>query len=139
MPSTLNDENFIRAKHVQYFMFHARNLPEDYTDLDMNRMTILYFAVSALDLLDSLHVLDQNLCVEFVYRLQLASSEALASQGSFGFIGGTYLAHDSGKVNNVEYIQGHIAMIYTALMILITLGDDLSRVDRENIARGKNY
>jgi geranylgeranyl transferase type-1 subunit beta len=117
-------------------MYHSRNLPEEYTDLDMNRITVLYFAVAALDLLDSLHVLDRDASVDFVFRLQLSSSPALADRGHFGFIGGTYMAHNSGLNKNIEYIQGHVAMIYTALIILISLGDDLSRVDRESIAIG---
>ena len=32
--------------------------------------------------------------------------------------------------------QGHLAMTYTALCTLITLGDDLSRVDKERIIKG---
>ncbi len=137
MSFTLTDENFIRAKHVQYFMFHARNLPEDYTDLDVNRITVLYFAVAALDLLESLHVLDRDDCIDFIYKLQLKSSPSLAELGCFGFIGGNYLSHNSMVHPTIEYVQGHVAMIYTALTILITLDDDLSRVDRKNIAIGR--
>ena len=36
-----------------------------------------------------------------------------------------------------DYHQGHIAMTYTSLVTLITLGDDLSRVDKESVIRGK--
>ena len=36
-----------------------------------------------------------------------------------------------------SYHQGHLAMTYTALVSLITLGDDLSRVNREHILAGK--
>lgn len=38
---------------------------------------------------------------------------------------------------HTEYHQGHIAMTYTALMSLVTLGDDLSRVDRSSILSGE--
>ena len=43
------------------------------------------------------------------------------------FKGGTYLG------NQEEYDHSHVAMTYTALLTLQTLGDDLSRINRESI------
>lgn len=37
----------------------------------------------------------------------------------------------------IRYRWGHLAITYTALATLITLGDDLSRVDRKAIVDGK--
>lgn len=39
----------------------------------------------------------------------------------------------------IRYRWGHLAITYTALATLITLGDDLSRVDRKAIVDGKSY
>lgn len=36
----------------------------------------------------------------------------------------------------IDYKWGHLAMTYTGLAILITLGDDLSRVDRKAVIEG---
>jgi hypothetical protein len=33
-------------------------------------------------------------------------------------------------------VRGHIAMTYTALAILKTLGDDYSRVDKDSLIKG---
>ena len=40
------------------------------------------------------------------------------------------------NVKNVDYIQGHLAMTYTALAILLTIGDDLSSVYSASIIKG---
>ena len=39
------------------------------------------------------------------------------------------LLHDQGDAD-IPYNYSHVAMTYTALATLITLGDDLSRVDK---------
>lgn len=41
-----------------------------------------------------------------------------------------------GEAPDVLYDSGHVAMTYTALCVLLILGDDLSRVDRQAIAYG---
>eukprot|EP01038_Epipyxis_sp_PR26KG_P010652 gene10652-14306_t len=72
--------------------------------------------------------------------------------GRFGFIGSPYIGinscfgHflDENTVNNsnnyaqpcLQYQLGHLAMTYTALVSLITLGDDLSRVNKSQIMKG---
>ncbi|KAH8402932.1 hypothetical protein KR222_000472 [Zaprionus bogoriensis] len=35
-----------------------------------------------------------------------------------------------------EYQWGHLAMTYTSIAVLVTLGDDLTRLDRQSIVRG---
>ena len=52
-----------------------------------------------------------------------------------GFIGGTFLGDAFGAdvppADAKSFRHGHIAMTYTALCTLHTLGDDWSRVDRK--------
>lgn len=130
------EEAFFRMKHLQYFMVNARELPEDYLELDTNRITILYFAVVGLDLLNSLHVLNREQCIDYVYQLQLPTDGMLSQPGRFGFIGGTFMGHNLPSMPSSEYIEGHLAMIYTALIILLTLDDDLARIDRAQVREG---
>lgn len=40
------------------------------------------------------------------------------------------------KINSIDYIQGHLAMTYTALSILLTIGDDLGCVQSGSIIKG---
>lgn len=40
------------------------------------------------------------------------------------------------QANARSYQWGHLAMTYTGISILATLGDDLSRIDRKNIVDG---
>lgn len=137
------DSEFMIIKHVQYFLHHSKALPEEYTDADCNRMTLLYFVVVALDMLGKLYTLNAEECIRFVYEQQLLSSSDVDTvrSGHFGFIGSPYMGHnfeESCSEHRYEYLQGHLAMIYTALIILITLDDDLTRVNRDNIRKGKS-
>ena len=128
-----------RERHLAYFSFCLRRLPVQYEKLDTNRLTMAHFCVHALDLLavwdeeDTIRALklDRSAIIEWIYSLQTAEDEA--KDPSFvGFKGGTFLGHPSPAEN---YNHGHIAMTYTALATLRTLGDDLSRVDRSGIIR----
>ena len=57
-----------------------------------------------------------------------------------GFMGGSFLGpsnnSNNNHNNNHNHYQYHIAMTYTALCTLITLGDDLSRVNYDAILNG---
>ena len=45
-------KKFLGSKHENYFLNHLQNLPEPYTSQDTNRITLLYFAISGLDILE---------------------------------------------------------------------------------------
>jgi geranylgeranyl transferase type-1 subunit beta len=55
---------------------------------------------------------------------------------SCGFQGSSTINLDLDD-ENTHYKCGHLAMTYTGLCILLTLGDDLSRVNREALVAGK--
>jgi hypothetical protein len=42
---------FTRQTHIHFFRQHLKLLPEPYKSLDTNRLTLLYFALSAIDVL----------------------------------------------------------------------------------------
>jgi geranylgeranyl transferase type-1 subunit beta len=61
-------------KDVQYFTKHLFLMPDHYTSIDTNRMCLAYFAVSALDLLNSLDAIpqeDKRNWIEWIYAMQI--------------------------------------------------------------------
>jgi geranylgeranyl transferase type-1 subunit beta len=154
----VNEDNllkeFDKTLHSKYFSYHLNKLPEHYISLDTNRITAIYFNVIALDLLGFLDSVDKVKVIEFIYMLQI-NYNMESFPGSFGFIGSPYIGHSisnismnccfndsffSSQCNNdhsyVKFQQGHLAMTYTALATLITLKDDLTRVNRSSIING---
>jgi geranylgeranyl transferase type-1 subunit beta len=138
MSTTTDDYDspaFDRKRHIRFFAYHLRNVPTPYSSLDTNRLTLVHFAIQALDVLGVIE--DDELCamshidkdniIEWIYSLQVTSDDPQRG----GFQGGTHLG--SGNPSGHEYAYGHIAMTYTALCSLTTLGDDLSRVDKQAI------
>jgi prenyltransferase beta subunit len=111
--------------HTKFLTYHiTRSLPLDYISLDPQRIVALHFALIGIDILNQLPTLFENKTlttelIEFVYSLQLPTG---------GFTGSPLLK--SG--NNTT--PGHLAATYSAVCILKTLGDDLSRVNYVGIA-----
>jgi geranylgeranyl transferase type-1 subunit beta len=143
-----------RPRQIAYFAASLKVLPDAYNKLDTNRLTLVHFAVNALDLLgvwDSEELMaSQNLnkqeIIDWVYSLQLPKTDeadevdesdpdAVHSSGFFGgtFLGGSCQCECNPPPSHYRY--GHIAMIYTALCTLRCLGDDWSRLDRAGIIR----
>ena len=69
--------SFTPARHVEYFLKCLRQLPSPYTSLDTNRLTVAYFCVSALDLLDSLDRVDKPALVRASHRHLRARTQEL--------------------------------------------------------------
>ena len=84
-----------RTRHVKYFLNHLSLLPGPYDGADQQRLSLVYFAVSAVDLLGAVEQLDRRRIVDYVYALQLTAEEAEAPGGPgvecCGFRGGTSL------------------------------------------------
>lgn len=92
-----------------------------------------------LDVLNSLDVLSENrqqeIC-DWIYRFQIVSN---GSPNCSGFQGSSMLNIkdiDANVCGSEMYKWGHLAMTYTGISILITLGDDLSRLNRKAIVDG---
>jgi geranylgeranyl transferase type-1 subunit beta len=79
--------------------------------------------------------ISKEVIIEWIYSLQVISSPQ-APPTSAGFKGGSFLGPD---VDDEFYNQGHLAMTYSALCTLITLGDDLKRVHRKEIISSLKY
>lgn len=94
-----------------------------------------------LDVLNSLEVLLESrrreIC-DWIYRYQVISDESSENQcGGFQGSSTINIQHsDPNTCGSEKYKWGHLAMTYTGIAILITLGDDLSRLNRRSIIDG---
>lgn len=112
--------------------------------MDTSRMTLLFFAISGLDMLNALDKVekDKEKIIDWIYSLQILPSEdsddeSIKKCGFKGspFLGNTFDTKGSFTASDV-YEGSHIAMTYTALLLLVILGDDLSRVNIKAIVHG---
>ncbi|EFC45377.1 predicted protein [Naegleria gruberi] len=140
-------------KHVKYFMGHCSVLPHFYGSQDTNRMTILYFIISGLDVLGKVDLAlndeRKKEIIEWVYSNQIGPDQNESNLEKCGFRGGNFIGLPIGcyecchehplSENQIRYDVGHIAMTYTALAILRILGDDFSRVNKKSIIGALKY
>jgi len=128
-----------RSKHVKYFVRCINALPQAYKSLDTSRMTVLFFAISGLDLLNALDEVEnrRSEIIDWMYSLQVLPKESGNDSCKCGFHGSSFLGYKydkQGSFTAEEIYEGsHIAMTYTALLTLVILGDDLKRVNKKAI------
>ncbi|KAK3809585.1 MAG: geranylgeranyltransferase type I beta-subunit-like protein [Benniella sp.] len=150
-----NQDDFRRDKHIRYFKHMLNILPKGYTDMDTHRVSLGMFALSGLELLG---VLEENVSeknrkawIEWIYAQQRIPSSTNPSEQDdvlYGFAGGPFsglpfqtsgdaqlnLGCECGPHTNVNDAS-HLTMTYTALLMLVMLGDDLSRVAKDPILK----
>ncbi|PWW72017.1 terpenoid cyclases/Protein prenyltransferase [Tuber magnatum] len=117
-----------KPKHVKYWLRCLRTcLPTDYTSTDLNRLTLGFFCIAALDLLGSLHSEtteeDRAGWISWIYKNQLPTG---------GFRGSP--AADLGEGDSgSEWDPPIVPASYFALVALVSLGDDLGRVKKREL------
>ncbi|CAG2120896.1 unnamed protein product, partial [Medioppia subpectinata] len=121
--------------HGKYLKRCLEVLPHSLATLDVSRLTIAFFAISGLDLLDCLHLIEPQKrdIIEWIYSLQILvtkNNESGGHCGRHGFRGSAANGMDN------PYDCGNLAMTYCALSSLLILGDDLKRVDKKKIIDG---
>lgn len=126
--------SFNKHKHIRYWRMCANILPDAYQSSDASRMFLGFFIVAALDLLDVLDNpnLDKPVItreerqkwIDWIYSCQVSDG-----QGFRGFPG-TDLA-DRGNPTNEQWDPANLPNTFFALTALLVLGDDLSRVQRQ--------
>ncbi|GAO47068.1 terpenoid cyclases/Protein prenyltransferase [Saitoella complicata NRRL Y-17804] len=107
-------------RHVAYFLRCLDLLPYIYTSNDLNRITLAYFCIVGLDLLHALQDVPlekKEAWKDWIYRCQ-------AEGGGFR---GSPQVEGLGR----RYDPGHLPSTYFALAALVSLRDDLTRVDWE--------
>lgn len=131
-----------RKQHVKYFQRFLHLLPARLSSYDSTRLTIAFFAISGLDVLNALDVLDgekRKHIIDWIYRLQVLpdGSERSESWRRCGFQGSSTCIFPREETScSTIYECGHLAMTYTGLASLVILGDDLSRINRTAIIEG---
>ncbi|EDO31665.1 predicted protein [Nematostella vectensis] len=139
--SAFNDD-FLREKHIKFFKRCLAVLPSEYSSLDTSRVTVAFFAISALDVLDALDCIEKEKkdIIEWIYSHQVPPKSDGTNGGRCGFRGSSTAGCNLKDPESVhEYEYGHIAMTYTALAMLLILGDDLSRINRPAIIEGLRH
>lgn len=120
---------FSNRDHAKYLIKVLQILPSDFESYDSSRLTIAFFAILGLDLLNSLHDLSKETkleAIEWIYRLQVTGAGPRS-----GFQPSTTIPKDIP-----EFQCGHLAMTYVGLATLLILEDDLVRVDKKSIIEG---
>lgn len=120
------NQQVFKEVHAKYLRRILKMLSCDSSMMDSIRLTIAYFAISGLDILDSLNefsVNEKNAAIDWIYKLQITNAGRKS-----GFLASTTLP----IIESNDYIIGHLAMTYTGLASLLILGDDLSRIDRSS-------
>lgn len=148
--------------HAKYFSRFLNLLPPRLSCHDSTRCSLAFFSVSGMDVLDELNLLSddakQNI-INWVYSLQVIPKGdvkcggfqvcwcRLLSSLSRSLICADWLKGattlnilDVGDNCPAEsYKWGHLAMTYTSIAILVILGDDLTRLDRNAIIEGRLF
>lgn len=123
-----DDDNmtFARDRHIRYWRMCAKILPHHYISNDCSRMTLGFFIISALDLLGSLDDIDRQErqgWVEWIYQCQIPGG---------GFRGSTTTdLRDLRSRDNASWDPANISFTFFALVSLLILGDNLTRVERD--------
>jgi len=132
-----DDLILLHNRHAKFFQRSLAVLPCSLASYDTQRVTIAFFAISGLDLLDRMSAVEDQseAMVEWLYSC-LVTSEDPETEHWSGFRGSTALRLSDTPEPSHAHDHGHIAMTYTALASLIILGDDLSRVNRKSLLAG---
>ncbi|BBN12889.1 geranylgeranyl transferase type-1 subunit beta [Marchantia polymorpha subsp. ruderalis] len=134
----MEDDSFRRDLHEQYFNWMLLELPGAYESEEVNRLTFAYFAISALDILDSLDHVSVEDTIAWVYGLQVLPQTEVGegnNETTYGFRGSPSvgISFQGHGAHPTAHDGGHLAMTYSALAVLAILGDDYSRVSRDAI------
>ncbi|KAL7310513.1 geranylgeranyl transferase type-1 subunit beta [Mucor circinelloides] len=136
---------FSKEKLAKYFKSNLCMLPTPYTQTETNRVTLAFFCLGALSLLGELDrcVTKENKhdWIEWIYAQQVlpTGQEPDANEALCGFRGSSWSGRKfdphAETCKFQHYDSSHIANTYTALLNLLILGDDLSRVNRKAIVK----
>lgn len=129
----MSDAIFNKSRHIKYYLRCLKTfLPDLYTPNDSNRMLLAFFTVAGLDVLDALHTEttpeERKGYIEWIYHCQVPS-------GGFRGFTGTDFGLERRTSENAIWDPASIPSTFFALVILIILGDDLSRVKRSECLR----
>jgi geranylgeranyl transferase type-1 subunit beta len=108
-------------KHVAYTRRCLNLLPAAFTSNDLNRLSLGFFLLNTLDILDKLSTIspeERKNWIDWIYSCQVTTG---------GFRGSP--ATKTAQLS--EFDAGHLPASYFAIASLLILGDDLTRLDRK--------
>ena len=123
-----DDAIFHKERHIKYFLRCLKTfLPDLYTPNDSNRMLLAFFTVAGLDLLGVLQAKttseERKGYIEWVYHCQVPS-------GGFRGFTGTDFGLERRNSKNEVWDPANVPSTFFAIVTLLILGDDLSRLKR---------
>eukprot|EP01029_Cantina_marsupialis_P007150 TRINITY_DN1789_c0_g1_i1.p1 TRINITY_DN1789_c0_g1~~TRINITY_DN1789_c0_g1_i1.p1 ORF type:complete len:360 (+),score=87.34 TRINITY_DN1789_c0_g1_i1:75-1154(+) len=123
--SFIKNFNLEGTKNFFRYMLHKK-LP---CSAETQKMAVMHYCILGLDIMESLKC-DNEAFINYIYSNQINPKDESEYKNA-GFIGGSFMGND-GEVT-CEHATSNLAMTYTALTCLLTLGDDLERVNKEAI------
>lgn len=120
--------SFNTERHVKYYLRCLKTfLPGAYTSNDSNRMLLAFFIISGLDTLGVLESKttpeERQTYIDWLYRCQVPT-------GGFRGFSGTNFGDEKRNKENEAWDPANVPATFFALVNLLILGDDLSRVKR---------
>jgi len=121
------NDDFKFSLHSDYFSRCLTVLPSQTSSLDNSRVTVAFYSLAGLDLLNASLPFNSSELISWIYRLQLIiDSDVCGFRGSPCSI--------TSRIEPNPYDHVHITMTMTSLLSLLILGDDLENVERSKIA-----
>ncbi|CAG8342058.1 unnamed protein product [Penicillium salamii] len=125
---TDSEASFTTERHVKYYLRCLKTfLPSAYTSNDSNRMLLAYLTLSGLDVLGVLQTKttpeERSSYINWLYHCQVPT-------GGFRGFPGTDFGSDRRNKDNEAWDPANVPATFFALVNLLVLGDDLSRVKR---------
>ncbi|PAA86980.1 hypothetical protein BOX15_Mlig033671g2, partial [Macrostomum lignano] len=135
----LPDMEKFSAQLTKYCRRVLTCLPSHCSGYDQNRLVFAWFAISTMDMLDRTQELNRQEIIDWVYSLQILPSSG-RPVANCGFRGAPLLGSPADPhldaENPLPYDASHLTMVFAGLGILLMLGDDLQRVDRDAVLSG---
>lgn len=136
-----DEQLFDRDRHIRYLEMNYQLLPSPYEAQEINHLTLAYFIISGLHILQALDRVDREAVINWVLSMQAhPKSEAELNNGQFyGFHGSRSSQFHSLDNGDSVPNNSHLASTYCALAILKTVGYDFSLIDSHSISKSMKH
>lgn len=133
----LEDQLFDKDRHIRYLEMNYHLLPSPYEGQEIIRLTLAYFTISGLHILNAIDRVDREAVINWVLSLQAhPKNEAELNNGQFYGFHGSRSSQFKSLDNGVSVPNNsHLASTYCALAILKTVGYDFSLIDFSSILK----
>ncbi|KAI3838396.1 hypothetical protein MKX03_000640 [Papaver bracteatum] len=125
---------FDKERHLRYLSMMYENIPSQYQEQEINRLTLAYFVLSGLDVFNAIDLVDKEQVVNWVLSFQAhPKSRADLENGCYyGFYGSrTSQFPANNDFRDLSHSGSNLASTYSALAILKIVGYDLGSIDAE--------